>query len=421
MSAPSPITPMTRRALMGTITALLLVAVVLPASPLAAATNGPSVTFDHLGGNEYWVEARITGSPFNFAEVRVLDDRWHRMSRSQWDPDTYVAGIHIPPGKPVQFRVHYADFPVESCFYTHPAGVERCDITMDGFRASFRAPSGNEWWQQVFVDANREIIAVAVDITGPAGSSNYLDKQSWGAWAGSFYAPSGSTVRFTASTAADEHIQSPCYKWPDATVVTCQEAIVFEPRDTRFDHITGNEWWVEVALNGPQPDQVFARDDGGPWVPLEHKSWGAWAGSFHIEPGHKAQFRFPAGDALWDSCMFTHPQGITPDGTQSCGTTFVGQSQPVFTHVTGNEWWVEVKVGHTEPTSVIASDDGGATWNTLTKRSWGVWANSFHIEPGHKVLFRADVAGTTYESCEFSHPSGIGPEGTNQCNGSTFF
>ena len=416
----------TSRRLLAVTAAALMLAVALPSFPLVSANSPPAVTFDHLGGNEYWVEVKITSShPLDYVEVRVLDDRWHGMSQASWDPSgqTYVSGIRIPPGKPVQFAAHVADFTAQSCFYTHPAGVQRCDITMPDATATFRVVKGNEWWQEVYVDSNRDIISVEATISGSQPSSAYLTKRSWGAWAGSNYAPSGSIVQFTAMSETNDGFQSGCYRWPDATLVACQEPIVFEPSKTRFDHITGNEWWVEVKLSGPQPDTVFARDDGGAWVPLEFKSWGAWAGSFRIEPGHKVQFRFPAGDALWDSCMFTHPGGIAPDGSQTCGTTFVGQSQPIFTHKGGNEWWVEVAVGHTEPTRVIASDDG-FTWVTLTKRSWGVWAGSFHIEPGHRVLFRADVGGTTYESCEFTHPEGLaqgmGPT-DHHCNGSTFF
>lgn len=408
-------------------TAVLLLAVTLPALPFSAATSPPAVMFDHLGGNEYWVEVKVTSShPINVVEVRALNDRWHGMSTASWDPSgsTYVSGIHIPPGTPVQFAAHLDGFTAQSCFYSHPAGVERCDINMPPATANFRAPSGNEWWQQVFVDSNRDIIAVEAMIDGGPTGGGYLEKRSWGAWAGSFHAPRGSVVQFLAMTDTNEAFSSACYSWPDVTVVPCKEPIVFDPSKTRFDHITGNEWWVEVTLTGHQPDGVIARDDGGPWVALEYKSWGAWAGSFRIEPGHNVQFRFAAGDTLWDSCVFTHPAGLAPSGDQTCGTTAVGQSQPFFTHKTGNEWWVEVTVQHTEPNWVLASDDGGATWHALTKRSWGAWAGSFHIEPGNKVMFRADVVGTTYQSCQFSHPDGfaegMGPT-HKHCNGSTFF
>ena len=81
-----------------------------------------------------------------------------------------------------------------------------------------------------------------------------------------------------------------------------------------FDHKTGNEWWVEVILSGQDAGSVatvLARDTDGPWVALEKKSWGAWAGSFHIEAGNDVRFRAMwAGSLQQDSCWFTHPAGV---------------------------------------------------------------------------------------------------------------
>ncbi len=85
-----------------------------------------------------------------------------------------------------------------------------------------------------------------------------------------------------------------------------------------FDHKTGNEWWVEVILRGPSAasvTRVEAQDDGGPWVALTLRSWGAWANSFHIEPGHKVTFRAIWSDATVTSCRFSHPAGV-----EDCGT-----------------------------------------------------------------------------------------------------
>src|SRR5687768_16549956 len=67
-----------------------------------------------------------------------------------------------------------------------------------------------------------------------------------------------------------------------------------------FDHKTGNEWWVEVVLSGGLSGSVSglqAMDTGGPCVALAKQSWGAWAASFHIEPGHQVKFR-----ATWNGC-----------------------------------------------------------------------------------------------------------------------
>ncbi len=86
-------------------------------------------------------------------------------------------------------------------------------------------------------------------------------------------------------------------------------------RAVAFDHRAGNEWWVEVAISGPDASTaigVFAHDGAGSNLyGLEKKSWGTWGGSFHIEPGHDVQFRVLwANGAEQNSCWFTHPAGV---------------------------------------------------------------------------------------------------------------
>src|SRR5687767_1037713 len=81
-----------------------------------------------------------------------------------------------------------------------------------------------------------------------------------------------------------------------------------------FDHNAGNEWWVEVVLSGGASGSVQgvqAMDTAGPWVTLTKRSWGAWAASFHIEPGHQVKFRATwAGGDMVESCRFDHPSGV---------------------------------------------------------------------------------------------------------------
>src|SRR5687768_11369277 len=91
-------------------------------------------------------------------------------------------------------------------------------------------------------------------------------------------------------------------------------------KSVAFDHVTGNEWWVEVGLSGTDASTVSAveaQDTNGPWVALAKKSWGPYAASFHIEPGNTVRFRatFPGG-AQVVSCLFTHPAGV-----EQCGPT----------------------------------------------------------------------------------------------------
>ena len=70
-----------------------------------------------------------------------------------------------------------------------------------------------------------------------------------------------------------------------------------------FGHRGGNEWWVE-AVAEPKPQKMEAMDTGGSWKLLEFKSWGEWAGSFHIEPGHDVRFRATYADGVVESCWF---------------------------------------------------------------------------------------------------------------------
>ncbi|HWH07990.1 MAG TPA: hypothetical protein VNX21_02250, partial [Candidatus Thermoplasmatota archaeon] len=96
------------------------------------------------------------------------------------------------------------------------------------------------------------------------------------------------------------------------------------PSRTAFDHRTGNEWWVEVNVGPYQPERVLAMDEGGTWKELTLRSWGAWAGSFHVEPGNDVRFRALVDGGWYESCWFTHPQGVAPDGGQTCGSTWMG-------------------------------------------------------------------------------------------------
>lgn len=77
-----------------------------------------------------------------------------------------------------------------------------------------------------------------------------------------------------------------------------------------FRPVGGNEWWAQVHVSGSGIVGVDARDTGGAWVPLTLRSWGDWAGSFHVEPGHLVQYRARlASGATPTSCWYTHPGG----------------------------------------------------------------------------------------------------------------
>jgi hypothetical protein len=187
-----------------------------------------------------------------------------------------------------------------------------------------------------------------------------------------------------------------------------------------FDHKTGNEWWVEVVLTGGASGSVSAvqaMDTGGAWTPLTKRSWGAWAASFHIEPGHQVRFRasWSGGDSV-DSCWFSHPAGIEACGSSSTTTTTTSSSSSTtsggtfdapFTGFRGNEWWVQARVGTDGPAiakvDVRIAPDGA--WKPLAKQSWGTtppsWAGSYHFPQGSILQMRATAVDgrTDLSSC----------------------
>ncbi len=179
-----------------------------------------------------------------------------------------------------------------------------------------------------------------------------------------------------------------------------------------FDSRNGNEWWVQVHITGDQPSRVQAMDTGDPWKELPLRDWGDWAKSFHVEAGNDVRFRAMV-DGLWHaSCTFTHPEGKTLDGAETCGIEDASPPPPsdfdaAFQTPGGNEWWVEVDVDANEPLAGVDARDDGGPWIALEKKSWGAWAKSFHVEDGSLVEFRATSAeGAVDPSAEYRWPDG---------------
>lgn len=152
-------------------------------------------------------------------------------------------------------------------------------------------------------------------------------------------------------------------------------------------HGGGNEWWLEAKVS-PRPDAVQAMDTGGSWKTMTLRSWGEWAASFHIEPGHQVKVRASHGGTWTESCWFAHPAGGCASSTPTPPPPSSGSFQASFRNARGNEWWVEADVSVSGGTlaGVDARVDGGA-WIALSKTSWGSWAKSFHADG--TVEFRA--------------------------------
>lgn len=275
----------------------------------------PVLTFDHHAGNEWWVEAVVSGASVAAVQARDDGSEWKDLEAKSWG--TWGASFHIEPGHRVQFRALSQAQWVESCWFTHPQGVEECADDPDGFDATFLHPRGNDWWVEVDVSANQPITRVEVQLNG--GQPEPLSKTSWGSWAESMHAPSGTLVRFIAwGSDAGESSASGCYRWTTAEPASCPSTA-----SPLFDHKTGNEWWVEVIVTQRTPDRVQAMAADGDWIELTLRDWGAWAASFHIEPGSDVRFQALVEGAWHESCWFSHPAGDARTGGTTCPGTAV--------------------------------------------------------------------------------------------------
>jgi hypothetical protein len=172
-----------------------------------------------------------------------------------------------------------------------------------------------------------------------------------------------------------------------------------------FDHWKGNEWWVEVHLSGQDAGSVAkveAMDDGGPWVAMtSHPEWGFgdWAASFHIEAGHRVQFRASwAGGAQQVSCWFTHPAGVEQCGTSSSSSTTTSPPPPpafdaTWSNVKGNEWWVEAVIKANTPIYAVLLDICGSGMESADMTyhaDWGKWTlGNTHIPAGSTIVMTA--------------------------------
>ena len=263
--------------------------------------------------------------------------------------------------------------------------------TSNGRAISFDHKTGNEWWVEVVLGGADADAVSAVHARDTNGDWRALTFRDWGAWAASFHIEPGHDVWFRATWSDGTTIESCAFTHPDG-VEQCEESPPIPPPSDEFDfdHKTGNEWWVEVLIS-PKPVAAQAMDTGGAWKTLTFRDWGAWAASFHIEPGHDVRFRAQDSSGAWhESCWFTHPAGVEKcDSPPPPPPPPPGEFDATFSDVSGNEWWVQVDVDANEPIASVHARIADETWHALTKRSWGAWAASFHVPDGSLVEFRA--------------------------------
>lgn len=296
--------------------------------------NTRTVAFDHKAGNEWWVEVTLAGpSASSAVKVEAMDTggAWTNLPKRDWG--AYAASFHIEPGHQVRFRATWSDGDVvNSCWFTHPAGVEQCGTPPPpppppgAFDAGFTGFRGSEYWVQASVSTNGPAIQsvdVHVYANGAWGPFMPVSKHSWG-WGSSYHFPQGSILQMRATATDGQRDLSSCRQWippqgQDATIVTCPDATTPPPAafDATFTGVKGNEWWVQVNVAGNQPiSHVVVRVDcASDWRDLAKQSWGGWAASFFIPAGAKVDFQARGtGTAADVSGGYTWPQATPTTG-----------------------------------------------------------------------------------------------------------
>lgn len=176
-----------------------------------------TATFATNGGNEWWVTVKVRSPDGNPSSVcaSVAGGTCRPLTLRSWG--SWAASFKVPSGSHVTFTATFPAGSITSGAYVWPTGAP---VSGGGgtppptgtFTATFRPYDGNNWWVQTKVDGSESITAVCASVDG--GACQPLRLRSWGAWAKSFFVPTGSQVRFTATGGSGATVTSSAYSWP---------------------------------------------------------------------------------------------------------------------------------------------------------------------------------------------------------------
>ncbi|HEX2021821.1 MAG TPA: VCBS repeat-containing protein, partial [Candidatus Thermoplasmatota archaeon] len=187
--------------------------------PPPPPTGDFTATFSTNGGNEWWIAAKVSASrPLAGVDARVNGGAWQPLTFRSWGE--WAGSYRAPEGAAVQFRARDSGGAeaLSGCYRWVSGAPTACSGGAGGgttgFSATFRNPRGNEWWIEVDVSSTSSLAGVDARVNGGAWTA--LEKKSWGSWAKSMPAPTGSTVEFRARGASGGEAVSAPYRWPPA-------------------------------------------------------------------------------------------------------------------------------------------------------------------------------------------------------------
>ncbi len=365
-----------------------------------------NMTFDHDGDNEWWVEVLVKDAGGDGAitvEARPESGTYHHLQQksivngwAKWGTNSQDK-VRVPAGERVQFRALVNDAStgsgafIESCFFTHPAGVEQCSSPQP-FDGTFTGVRGNEWWVQARVSTNGPSIST-VEVTLDQGATwKPLEKKSWG-WGTSTRIVDGTMVRLRATATDGQTDLSSCRRWipasnQDALIVDCQSSQSF---DATFTNVKGNEWWVEAKVTANRPVHavlVYWNDCSQEPAAMTYQSdWGKWVlGRTFFETGTKLVFEARGEAGSERSGGYVWAQATPASGCPEApawpkrGTSYV-------------DYFVDIGGGSKDVMDVHFAYDAN-----------GVWQVACEIDH-----FNENTGETTQETVHASFPPPTGP------------
>ena len=163
-----------------------------------------NAAFSGFVGNNYWVEVDVTANkPVASVCASVNGGACTPLTLRSYG---WASSFYVPTGAVVTFRATAASGEsISSGGYIWPSATPVPTVT-------FTPHDGNSWWVQTKVDATQPVKSVCATVNG--GKCQALTLKSWGSWAASIRAPTGSKVVFYATFADTYTVKSATYTWP---------------------------------------------------------------------------------------------------------------------------------------------------------------------------------------------------------------
>jgi len=284
--------------------------------PPPAVEPAPAVAawspFSNVKGNEWWIEARVAGSPTDVS-ARVNGGTSVPLALKSWG--SFAVSTRAPAGLTVEITARYANGTVatqpfrwtEATPLAAPTVTSGTTTTATSSSSSttstttttsaawnpFTKVQGNEWWVQANVAGGPSRVTASVN--GSAAVA--LTLQSWGGYAVSTRAPSTSEVRLTAHYPNGTSATA-SYRWTAATLLSVGGTNVTSTTTSTssfsatFSCVQAKNYWVQTCVTSKDPlSRVEVRVNGGSWQTLALQSWGGYAKSFPLAAGSAVEFR----------------------------------------------------------------------------------------------------------------------------------